>query len=122
MAQFLAEKRYTDDTVFEYFSSVFPKTTTPAKGNFDNVVAALKENMEDAVSRNAKRAMEYMEIQPGAELGRGSWWQAYNTVTFMTNHVLGHNEDTRLRSTWYGTNKDTNVNALGKALEMAKAA
>lgn len=122
MAQFLSEKRYTDDTVFEYFARVFPKTTANTKGNFDNVVQMLKDGMEDAVSRNAKKAMEYMEIQPGAEYGRGSWWQAYNTVTFMTNHVLGQNDDTRLRSAWYGVNRERNVNALGLAVEYANAA
>lgn len=122
MAQFLAEKPYTDDTVFEYFNRVFPKTTAQTGGNFDNVVEMLKQGVEDVVSRNAKKAMEYMEVQPGAELGRGSWWQAYNTVTFMTNHVLGQNEDTRLRSAWYGVNRERNVNALGLAVEYANAA
>ena len=122
MAQFLTEKRFTQDSLFEYFNRVFPKTTN-RKGatSFDELMKQFKKG-EKVVSRNAQRAMEVVETQPGAEFGAGSWWSAYNAVTFMTNHEMGHNPDTRLQSVWYGTNKDRNIDALGLAVEYAEAA
>jgi hypothetical protein len=66
--------------------------------------------------------MELIHTQPGAEYGEGTWWSAYNTVTYMTNHEMGHNPDTRMQSVWYGQNKDRNINALATAIECAEAA
>jgi|TARA_B110000858_G_scaffold113541_1_gene129837 phage/plasmid-like protein (TIGR03299 family) len=122
MAQFLSEKRYTQDSLFEFFSRVFPKTTN-RKGatSFDELMKQFKKG-EKVVSRNAVAAMEIVETQPGAELGAGSWWSAYNAVTYMTNHQMGHNPDTRMQSVWYGTNKDRNIDALGLAVEYAESA
>lgn len=121
MSEFLASKRYNEDELFTYFNRVFPKTTGKSNMSFEELMKSLK--MGDAeVSRNAKTAMEVIETQPGAEYGAGSWWSAYNTVTYMTNHMMGHNPDTRMQSVWYGTNKDRNINALATALEYAEAA
>lgn len=121
MSEFLASKTYNQDDLFEYFNRVFPKTNVGAGVSFEELMKQLKTDSK-AASRNALYAMEAINEQPGAELGRGTWWQAYNTVTFMTNHVLGHNTDTRLQSAWYGANKDRNINALSTALEYAEAA
>jgi phage/plasmid-like protein (TIGR03299 family) len=122
MAQFLSEKRYTQDNLFEYFARVFPKTTTKSGAvSFDELMKQFKKG-EKVVSRNAQEAMSVIETQPGAEFGAGSWWSAYNAVTYMTNHMTGHNPDTRMQSVWYGSNKDRNINALGLAVEYAEAA
>ena len=122
MAQFLTEKRYTQDSLFEYFTRVFPKTSTKSGAvSFDELMKQFKAG-EKVASRNAVEAMEVVETQPGAEFGAGSWWSAYNAVTYMTNHTTGHNPDTRMQSVWYGTNKDRNINALGLACEYAEAA
>lgn len=125
VAEFLSKKRYTESTLFEYFANVFPKTgkIDPTKvTNFNDISAIMNEKeTETNVSRNARKAMEIVNTQPGAELGRGTWWQAYNAITYMTNHEMGHNPDTRMQSVWYGQNKDRNINALGMAVEFAKA-
>ena len=73
-------------------------------------------------ARNANEAMDVLHTQPGHEFGEGTWWQAYNTVTYMTNHTIGHNPDTRLQSAWFGANKDRDMSALGMAIEYAEAA
>lgn len=127
MAQFLTEKKYTQDSVFEYFTRVFPKVTTgKSKGNvvsFADMMAKIKSGEPcKEVSRNATMAMEVLETQPGAEFGIGTWWGAANAVTYLTNHVLGHSADTRLQSAWFGVNKDRAMNAMGLALEYAEAA
>lgn len=122
MAQFLSEKKFTEQSVFEYFTRVFPKTSTKTgKTSFDKLMESFRSG-EKVFSRNAQEAMEVIDTQPGAQYGRGTWWQAYNAVTYMTNHTMGHNPDTRMQSVWYGQNKDRNVQALGLALEFAEAA
>lgn len=110
-AEFLASKRFTEETLSEFFSRVFPFTGEKKSAN-DN----------PKLSRNAEIALKIMNTQPGAEFGEGSWWQAYNAVTFMTDHVLGRNSDSRLASSWYGTNKTVKLSALNSAVEFAKAA
>lgn len=121
MSEFLASKRYNQDELFTYFNRVFPKTTSKSNMSFEELMKSLKMGDAD-VSRNAKTAMEVIDTQPGSEYGAGTFWSAYNTVTYMTNHLLGQNPDTRMQSVWYGTNKDRNINALAVALEMAEAA
>lgn len=122
MASFLASKRYNQEKLFEYFNRVFPKTTTKSGAvSFDELMKSFKAG-EKVASRNAVSALELIETQPGAEYGRGSWWSAYNTVTYMTNHTMGHSADTRMQSVWFGQNKDRNIEALGLAVEFAEAA
>ena len=81
-----------------------------------------REDFDKYASKNAKTAMEVVKTQPGANFAEGSYWQAFNAVTFMTDHVLGRENDTRLASSWYGVNKNKKVNALETALEFANAA
>lgn len=121
MAEFLGKKRYKQQDLFEYFTRVFPKTSNK-KGDmsFDQLMKSFRSG-EKVVSRNAQQAMEIIDTQPGANLAAGTWWNAYNAVTFMTNHQMGHNPDTRMQSVWYGQNKDRNINALAMALEYAEA-
>lgn len=107
MATFLSEKQFKNEDIVEYFTRIFP-------------VSGLKTGTE-ALSRNARFAIdEAMENQPGAELGRGSFWQMFNAVTFMTDHTLGRSADTRLESAWYGSNSNLKVKALEVAVEMAE--
>lgn len=121
MSEFLTKKHYTQDTLFEYFNRVFPKTNKTSTMSFQELMDSFK-NGDKVFSRNALRAMEAIEEQPGAEFGRGTWYSAYNAVTYMTNHELGHSADTRMQSLWFGTNKDRNINALATAIEYAEAA
>ena len=103
MAQFLGSKKYDDENIVEYFKRVFPS-------------AGKKE-----VSRSASIALGVLESQPGANFAEGSWWSAFNAVTYMTDHLLGRTQDTRLTSAWYGPNKSLKTAALETALEMADA-
>jgi phage/plasmid-like protein (TIGR03299 family) len=106
-AEFLASKRYTQDNLQDYLKSVFP---------------ALTKKDNDIMSRPAEQALAVMDTQPGAEYGEGTWWQAFNAVTFTTDHLLGHSNATRLQSAWYGQNRQRKVTALNKAIEYAEAA
>jgi phage/plasmid-like protein (TIGR03299 family) len=120
MAEFLSSKRYTDESLRNYFVEVFPNQNPKTKGTLfvpSNVV-----EFDKYASKNAKRAMEVVKTQPGANFAEGSFWQAFNAVTYMTDHELGRAADTRLNSAWYGINKTKKVNALEKALDFANAA
>ena len=117
MAKFLNVKRWTDDTLKQYFATVFPNTNPNAKTKTFNIC-----DFDKYASKNAKRALEVVHTQPGADMGAGSFWQVYNAVTYLTDHELGRNADSRLASAWYGLNKVKKVKALETAIEYAEAA
>lgn len=113
-AQFLASKRFADDTLVEFFNRVFPHTYNKGK----NTATVTRENL----TRNAKTALEAIDMQPGADLGAGSWWAAANAVTFMTDHIMGRTADARLEAAWFGPNQTRKVEAMRLAVEYAQAA
>lgn len=104
IAQFLGTKQFKDEMLKEYFDDVFPGY-----------------GKSDKSSKNSLRALEVMDSQPGAEFARGSWWQAFNAVTYLVDHEIGRSDEARLISNWYGANKNLKNNALEKALEYAEA-
>lgn len=106
MAQFLGSKKAKTESIVEYFERIFP----------------LANAIEGKRSKNANIALSIIDTQPGSEYAQGSWWQPFNAVTFMTDHVLGRTADTRMQSAWYGYNKGLKTKALELAVEMAEAA
>lgn len=104
-ALFIGSKRFSKETLVEYFDTVFPSLSKKGKEQ----------------SRAAVEAMTVIEKQPGSQFAEGTWWQAYNTVTFMADHLLGRSNDTRLQSAWFGANRQKKVEALEQAIEFAKA-
>lgn len=109
MASFLGSKKAKGEDIVEYFCRVFPVTGS-------------NENKKKEVSKNAQIAIDILHTQPGAEFAEGTWWQPFNAVTYMTDHLVGRTADTRLTSSWYGTNKNLKTKALELAVEMAEAA
>lgn len=105
-AEFLAGKRYNNEDLMEYFNRIFPVLTT-------------KRESKKKLSKTATRAMEVVDTQPGAEFGRGSWWQALNAVTYITSNEYGRTDESRFDSVMYGANASCNIKALNLALEMA---
>jgi phage/plasmid-like protein (TIGR03299 family) len=109
MAAFLGSKRYNDENIVEYFTRVFP-------------VSGSNEKKKKKVSKNAEIALHALDAQPGTQYAPGTWWQAFNAVTYLTDHLAGRNADTRLTSAWYGYHKGVKTKALELAVEMAEAA
>ena len=58
----------------------------------------------------------------GAGIRPGTWWNALNSVTYMTDHVLGKSADARMASAWYGANARVKDKAVKKVLEYAESA
>ena len=111
MAEFLGSKRYTSENIVQYFNEGYG---SPAKEKVDGVLPF--------TSNNAKVAMENLDTQPGANFAQGSFWNAFNTVTYMADHVQGRETSSRMESSWYGRNRRVKLKALDKALEYAEAA
>ena len=114
MAEYLGSKRFSMDKLIEYYNTVYPRTS-------DKRVQDKKLSVE-TLSRNAKECLNVLETQPGAEFAEGSWWAAFNSVTYVTDHVQGRNADNRLYSSWFGGNQLRKKNALETAIEFADAA
>jgi phage/plasmid-like protein (TIGR03299 family) len=112
-AQFLGQKKYNKETIVEYFNRVFPSMSK------DEMKRA---NTAFPISRQAEEAMAIVHTQPGANFAEGSWWQAFNAVTYMTDHKMGRSRDSRLTSAWYGLNRVKKERALDLAVEYAETA
>ena len=110
-AEFLSTKSFDMDSLINYYNEVFPRT-------YQGKTAVNVKTIED-LTTNAKKAYEVLETQPGAEFGRGTWWQALNSVTYLTDHEMGREADTRLTSAWFGANQSRKVRAVEKAVEYA---
>ena len=110
MAEFLGSKRYTKESITDYFDNVFP-ISYRGKGE------AKKER-----SNSANQALDLLNKQPGAMYAEGSWWQAFNTVTFMTDHTMGRDANSRVKNAWFGYNQKLKTKALETAVQYAEAA
>lgn len=105
-AEYLGSKRYNEESFTRFLGQVFG---VPSKEG-------------QLLSRNGKRALEIVETQPGSEFKKGSWWQAFNAVTYLTDHELGKTADARMASSLFGNNAKKKVSALNLAVEMAENA
>jgi len=109
MAQFLGSKQAKGEDIVDYFCRIFPVTGS-------------NEKKTKEISKSAQIAIDILHTQPGAEYAEGTWWQPFNAVTYLTDHLVGRSADTRLTSSWYGSNKTLKTKALELAVEMAEAA
>ena len=112
MAEFLGSKRYNIDSLIEYYNTVYPRTADKRVQN--------KSLSMETLSKNAIACYDALEQQPGAKYAEGSWWQAFNSVTYVTDHLQGRNSDNRLYSSWFGGNQIKKRNALNTALKFAE--
>ena len=114
MAEFLSSKKFNAESLIQYYNEVFPRTY---QGKKEVKVVDFKD-----LTTNGQAAFSYLETQPGAEFGEGTWWQALNSVTYLTDHKMGRSTDSRLASAWFGSNQNRKEKAVNKAVEFAMAA
>ena len=110
MAEFLSTRRYNAESLIQYYNEVFPHREQRTVSAFDDLL------------RTAQLAASNIETQPGAEFCQGTWWQAFNSVTYMTDHIQGRSAESRLNNQWFGYNQGRKINAANKAVEFATAA
>ena len=112
-ARFMASKKASVSYLITFYSNVFPAANTKKK-----------EVIKDyaGLSTTAKAAFDVLETQPGADMAMGTWWNALNSVTYITDHKLGRSADARMTSAWFGTNQAKKLKATNLALELAETA
>jgi hypothetical protein len=80
-----------------------------------------KKKEENVLSRPAQIAHDIVDTSPGHEFAPGTWWNVFNACTFSIDHLLGHSDNNRLYSAWYGNGRKKKLAALEHAVEYAKA-
>jgi len=129
-ALFLGSKKAKTEDVVEFFQRVFPVYKAPAKkkqlldANGNLIVPRLEPEVEAAkarkeISKTAEIAKAVLETQPGAQYARGTWWQAFNAVTFTVDHLKGKSDERRFGEALLGTGASQKNRALELALEYA---
>ena len=110
-ATYLASKHATGEQRDNYFKEMFPMT------DYEKDVKGYVRSKKAA---DANRL--HNNGTPGSEFSKDSWWDTFNTLTFMYDHKLGRSNASRIRSSWYGEASKTKQVALAKALEYANVA
>ena len=103
MSQFIASKRFTEDSKIEYLEKLFP---------------VLGEAKRKQRSKGAQGVLDILDTQPGAEYGEGTFWQLFNGVTYYVDHEMGRNADNRMSAAWFGSGVKKKQDALALAVEM----
>jgi phage/plasmid-like protein (TIGR03299 family) len=104
-AEFLGSKRYTEADVNACLQEIFKNHGSGKR-----------------IGKTAQQAYDILETQPGANIRPGTYWNVLNSVTYMTDHVLGKSTDARMASSWFGANARVKDKAVKKVLEYAQAA
>lgn len=100
---------YDEESVEEYVKQLFPVTSHPSTTT----------DTKKEISTPARIILNNLETQPGFDLAPGTWWAAFNVITFCANHVFGRSRDRALMSLWRGAMREKIVRALDLAFEMA---
>jgi phage/plasmid-like protein (TIGR03299 family) len=111
-AEFLAKRRVKDEDVVTYFKRVFDLNELPG-------LTAGEKAANVRTQRQVDLLKDILVTQPGAELGKGTMWAAFNATTFFMDHKIGKSADARLHSAWFGQNATRKQKAMDLALEMA---
>lgn len=71
--------------------------------------------------RKLKSILEAIDAAPGADMqtARGTAWGVLNGMTFLTSHVAGRTPDSRMMSTWFGSNATETGKVMKSLLELA---
>lgn len=109
-AEFLGSVKADEDEIIEFFNRVWP------------IKVAKGAEAKKSISKLAKVALDNLHTQPGAKFAEGTWWQPYNAITFMVDHLICREHDHRLSEAWFGQTKKTKLDAYNLAIEYAKKA
>jgi phage/plasmid-like protein (TIGR03299 family) len=87
----------------------------PADTEFEKLTTRKANILSDVIQRYQN------PIGSGKVSSRPSWWRAYNAVTEFYSYSAGRNNNTRLKSLWYGDNQKRSTEALKAAVELSEA-
>lgn len=111
-AKYLASRKITDAQVAEYFTSIYqPKLELTKQSDLNEV----------DFNQTVRKLQEIYIHQPGADLSPGTWWSAFNAVTYFVDHVKGKPGESRLNTAWFGPQgAGKKITALETAIQMSK--
>lgn len=123
-AEFLASKRATDENIRRYMLELFKPEILKQQAANDG----FDVNRFDFDSKEAGNKLRLVygavEQSPGAQLesAKGTWWGAFNAVTFVVDHKVGRTRDTALQSAWFGQGASIKAKSFERAIAYARAA
>ena len=126
-AEFLAETKLEEKDGVHLLAQIFDPqliSRAKAKQGDERIPRSLEEIEESAhAGRLLKRVGPLIRNYPGSDLPscKDTAWGYYNAVIYAYDHVLGHNVDTRLTSSWLGKNVAGKLRALDLTMTMATA-
>jgi hypothetical protein len=77
-----------------------------------------EKEIEKLSEKNTKLAIQMFSDPSGNEPYNMTAWSLVNAVTYIIDHHLGSNQDSRLRQAWFGSNAKLKTRALDLALEL----
>jgi phage/plasmid-like protein (TIGR03299 family) len=111
-AQQLADKKIATPISWHYMFDVFqPETLKKISTVGEKEVAELAE-------KNTKLAIETLSQVSEQQPYEMTAWSLLNAVTYIIDHRLGSNQDSRLRQAWFGSNAKLKTRALELALAL----
>jgi phage/plasmid-like protein (TIGR03299 family) len=108
----LADKKIATPISWHYMFDVFqPETLKKISTVGEKEVAELAE-------KNTKLAIETLSQVSEQQPYEMTAWNLLNAVTYIIDHRLGSNQDSRLRQAWFGSNAKLKTRALELALAL----
>jgi phage/plasmid-like protein (TIGR03299 family) len=127
-SKFLASKQYKEDDVVRYIAELFQPELVKQEEIIENsknvskIITSLE--IKDEFKKVPSLVYQALEQGAGANLksAKGTWWGAYNAVTFVTDHKWGRDRESALNNAWFGWRANLKNKALQKATEYANVA
>ncbi len=116
-ARILAGGKPTASQLAAYFRQVWNIEHAP-----EGTPAALAKEINERHDRIFEKILVAHNDQPGIEYGRGTWWHASNTASYIVDHVAGRgDEGKRFHTAQFGAGRERKKKAFALALEYARA-
>ena len=109
-AEHLVSVQYTEKKLQQYVATLYqPELIKKKEKNLLGNFRPLADDVYTAVQR-----------QPRIKASHGTWWEAFNGITWYIDHESGREQEKRLESAWFGNKATVKREALSLALEMSK--
>lgn len=114
-ARFLAKRRCRKSQFEQFVTKVYG--LTELKSDDAGAVARRREHNRRVIDQ----MLVIKDQAPGADMSAGTWWSAYNAVTYDVDHSPRRNvtSEAAMGSAWLGSGRDRKAFARNVALEMA---
>ncbi len=111
-AQQLADKKVATPISWQYMFNVFQPET------IKNIPTIGEKEVAELAEKNTKLAIETLSQFSEQQSDDLTAWSLLNAVTYIIDHRLGSNQDSRLRQAWFGPNAKLKTRALELALAL----